>query len=436
VVGAVSFLTGASVLLALGSLDDDPESRLFELNVILSTATVYLGLGTVLTVTAASALGKTASSPMRVDRAWWLALAVPFPFLVAAGQFLAGEPERAPWVFPFVNVAMVSIPSMVIALLVFTRYARANPWSWPVSRREWASGFIYGAVGATSIAGVINTLYLIGMSVLLISTVGDGLDVNEFDSGVRSLPKGWGIFLDVSTLSIVAPLNEEFWKGMLVAFFFFRRGGVARCFLWGVLAGTGFNLLETYSNSLSAVDPDAIADSTIGSEWWFFALARTGTAAMHGLATGFAAIGFYAIFRRKWRYLPALLAGPLFHAAWNFFVYLIWGDAFLSEQGWDTRLLDILGAAGLIGEFLLSCYLLWRISGGLRDESPAPFYALLWMRPATPVRGVAGERVPGASDRLPAPVPYPLTSTAGSAPPGTLTSSASRSTLNRMGVSP
>ena len=64
----------------------------------------------------------------------------------------------------------------------------------------------------------------------------------DLDTAVLALPHHWGIFLDVSALSIVAPLNEEFWQGMLVGFFFFRYGNAARCFVPGLVAGTGFTL--------------------------------------------------------------------------------------------------------------------------------------------------------------------------------------------------
>ncbi|MGE5595737.1 MAG: PrsW family glutamic-type intramembrane protease [Hyphomicrobiales bacterium] len=380
VAGALAFLTGLTLLLAIPAVDDDdPAERLFELNLVLSSAIVYAALGGFLVVQAASALGGASSSPMRFGWQWFL-LPV-FPVMVAAGQALASNPEHLPWVFPFVNVAMVSVPSLVIAALVAARYHRAHPLAWPMSWREWTTGFIYGAIGATTIAAIINTGYLGAMGTFLVHRYGEGSGSDLQDS-IQSLPKGWGIFLDVTTLSVVAPLNEEFWKGSLVALFFFRRGGPARCFAWGVLAGTGFNLLETFTNSLAAVSPETLANQQIGNAWWLFACARGGTAVMHGLASGLSALGIYGLLRHQPRYLLGYVGGVLLHGTWNFLVYVIYGDAFLSLQGPNSEALDILGSAGLVLVFAAALAMLWLLPAELRDPAPAPIYRMLGMVPA------------------------------------------------------
>jgi hypothetical protein len=405
------------------------EERLSTINAILSTAIFNITLGAVLVVAAASALGNAPSSPARLSRAWILML--PFPPLLALGQYIANNPGTLPWLFPFVNMAIVSAPSVVIAAVAEARYMRANRLAWPVSWREWSSAIVYGAIGATTVAALINTAYLFGAGALLISTVGDG-PVSEFERGIEGLPGRWAIFFDLSLLSIVAPINEEIWKGLIVAFFFFRHGGAARCFLWGVLAGSGFNLLETFSNSIAVVSPDALGDEAIGSQWWFFALARCGTGAMHALATGVAALGFYGLFRGKRRFIGGLVAGMLLHATWNFVVYVVWGDAFITSAGPDSRTYDILGGIALSGMTVASIALLWAISGNLRDEGPAAIYRVLRMVPAgLPARRAARPWEVAMPDIRPGQPP----STGGSGPAGTLTASASGSTPNRSGVS-
>ncbi|MFN0146567.1 MAG: PrsW family glutamic-type intramembrane protease [Dehalococcoidia bacterium] len=403
VVGAFAFLTGVGLVFNAFSVDEPrkPAHELFLINASLGAGAIYLALGGFLVVQAASALGGTASSPVRFK--WPFALLAFFPLLVWAGQYQADNPERLPWLFPFVNIAMVSIPSLTAAAGVAARYSRAHPLAWPISWREWTSGIVYGAIGATTIAALINTLYLFAGGYLLVQAVAGGGPLDGFGDSLRSLPQGWGIAFDLSVLSVEAPITEEFWKGMLVAFFFFRRGGLARCFVWGVLAGAGFNLLETFQNSLSAVHPSALADQTIGSEWWFFAMARAGTAAMHSLATGLAAIGFYGLFRKKPRYLLGYPAGVALHGSWNFLVYVIWGDALLSQQGPDTRALDILGGVGLAAVFLASAVALWVLSGSLRDEAPAPIYRLLGMRPGGPAPPSADSALLAGASAAPLP---------------------------------
>jgi hypothetical protein len=151
-VGAFAFLNGLGALALLLDVDDSPRDKLFQVNVFLGTAIVTLSLGGTLVYQAASSLGGTASTAMGLRTRWWL-YAVPlvvFPVLVWVGQLEVNNPERLPWLFPVTNVLIVSIPSIVLALFVSQRYARFNPWAWPFSWREWTSGLISGAVGATT----------------------------------------------------------------------------------------------------------------------------------------------------------------------------------------------------------------------------------------------------------------------------------------------
>lgn len=388
VTGGLAFLSGCLSLLTLLDLSDSPRRKLFDINVALGTAIVTLSLGGMLVYQAASSLGRTPSSVMRVPR-WRIvapAMVVAFAALVALGQQQVNNPERLPWLFPITNVLIVSLPSLAIALVVAQRYLATNAWAWPVSWREWSSAIIYGAIGATTIGGIINTLYLVVAGLLLIAVVGDGNE-SDFLHGLEALPRGWGIAFDISVLSVVAPLNEEFWKGMLVAFFFFRKGGPARCYLWGVLAGAGFNILETFQNSLSIVDPGQVSQQQLNDEWWLFASARAGTGAVHSAATGFAALGFYGLFRRQPKYLLGYPAAVLIHGLWNFLNFTLAGDAFLSRAGPDSRLLDVLSVAGLCALFLACLVLLWEMPRRLRDGYPAPVYRMLGMLPATVNKG-------------------------------------------------
>jgi hypothetical protein len=170
---------------------------------------------------------------------------------------------------------------------------------------------------------------------------------------------------------------------------------VARCFLWGVLAGTGFNLLETFQNSIAVVSPQALADQTLGNAWWLFALARAGTSGMHGLASGLSAIGFYGLLRNRPRYLLGYPCGVALHGTWNFLVYVISGDALFSAQGPDSRLLDLLGAGGLILVFATSVMLLWVLPTRLKDDHPAPVYVALRLRPQAAVQPQMEPRITG-----------------------------------------
>lgn len=397
VVGAFAFLNGLGALALLLDVDDEPRHRLFQVNAFLGTAIVTLALGGVLVYQASSALGGTASTAMklRTRKLLWAPLVVAFPGLVWLGQLQVNHPERLPWVFPLTNVLIVSIPSIAVALFVSQRYLRYNAWAWPLSWREWTTGFIYGAVGATTVGAIINTLYLVLAGAWLISAKGSG-DAWSVGENLSTVPEAWGVAFDLSVLSVVAPLNEEFWKGMLVAFFFFRKGGAARCFVWGVLAGCGFNVLETFQNSLSVINPEELTEQQIGDQWWLFAVGRAGTAALHATASGLSALGFYGLFRRRARYLAGYPAGVLLHGLWNFLNYTLAGDAILSGSGPDSTLLDALSIGGLGALFLLCIVALAVLSMRLRDGFPAPIYRMLGMVPGGETdRGQALRPVPG-----------------------------------------
>ncbi len=389
-VGSISFLNGLGALFLLTDLSFGPRRRLFEINLAVGTAIVTLSLGGVLAFQAASSLGKVGSTAMSLPRWVWAApfMAASFPLLVALGQYQVNHPESMPWLFPVTNVLIVSLPSLAIALVVAERYRKFNPWAWPLSWREWSSGIIYGAVGATTIGAVINTLYLILGGALLIHLFGRG-DAFDIGDNLPTLPRPWGIAFDISVLSVVAPLNEEFWKGMLVAFFFFRKGRAARCFLWGVLAGAGFNILETFQNSLSIVNPDQISQQQLGHEWWLFALARAGTGAIHSGASGFSALGVYGVLRGKPKFAAAYLGGVSIHGSWNFLNFTLAGDAILSQAGPDSVLLDVLSVLGLVALFLTCLALLWEMPRRLRDGEPAAIYRLLGMVPMSAVQRLA-----------------------------------------------
>ncbi len=394
-VGAVAFINGLGAILLLFDVSGSPQRQLFEINIGVGTAVVTLTLGGMLVYQASSALGGTGSSVMPLPRRWWrwvAALAVVFVLAVVLGQQQVNSPERLPWLFPITNLAIVTIPSTIIAVTAVRWYLRFNPFAWPLSWREWTSGLIYGAVGATAIASVINTAYLVLGGALLIHLGGHG-DAFAIEDNLPSIPRVWGVLFDLSALSVVAPLNEEFWKGMLVAFFFFRKGGKARCFLWGVLAGAGFNLLETFQNSLSVLSPDVVSARTLGDQWWLFATARGGTAVVHAAATGLSALGFYGLFRRQRRYMIGYPLGVLVHGMWNALNYTLAGDAFFSKAGPDSTLLDVLSVAGLLAWLGLCLIVLWEAPRRIRDGVPAPIYRVLGMLPA--------------SERLPAPPGLP-----------------------------
>lgn len=377
--GTFSFAAAATLVLALPAMDAEGIDRLFEFNTTLGSAVLLAVFGTVLVYQAASAMGSSASRPMTRHVPWYLGLA--FPVCMGTGQWLVLNPTDAPWLFPIVNIGIVAIPSLLIATVVMRRYGDLNTLSWPVTWREWTAAFCYGAIGAVTIAGLLNTGYLLGGGwlVLQMNDIDVGFDIQR---GLPALPRNTAILFDLSVLSLVAPLNEEFLKGAIVALFFWRRGSVARCFAWGVLAGAGFNLVETFFNSLELVDSSVIGREGQAGQWWMFGVARAGAGAMHALAAGFAAVAFYGLLRKQWRFMVGYPIAVLLHANWNAAVYLMAGDSILSGAGPSSDALVLLGLGFLLALSTGSVALLWTISGRFRDQDRASIYEVLRMGPA------------------------------------------------------
>jgi len=372
----------------LGSLSEpDPERRLLEIQLLLGVTVVSLSLGGLLVYHAASALGGTPSSKASVAFPWPVLLL--FPAFVAMGQWQVSHAGRLPWLFPFVNLAMVSLPSLGIAALAIHAYQRSHSRAWPLTWRELSSALIFGAVGATLFAGILNSAYALGGALAFVTVAGE--EGGGLVERLQTLPTLWGVVYDLSVLSVFAPLNEEACKGFVVALFFYRRGGIARCFLWGVLAGAGFNIAETFFNSLALIQGEALADRTISSQWWIFAIARSGTAAVHSAATGLAAIGFYGLLRGRWSLLPMFFAGAAVHASWNFLAYVHYGDVFLAGAAPDARWLDLLSVVAMVALGLASLVLIAGLGRNLRDGAPAPVYAALRMAPVSDSAGSTPE---------------------------------------------
>lgn len=389
--GGAVFLGALTLPLGmLGSLSEpDPARRLLEIQILLGITVVSLSLGGLLAYHAASALGGSPSSKVSAAFPWPVLLL--FPAFVAIGQWQASHAGWLPWLFPFVNLAMVSLPSLGIAALAVHGYQRSHRLAWPLTWREVSSAVIFGALGAIFLAGILNSAYALGGALAFVEVAGE--EGGGLVERLQTLPTPVGVVYDLSVLSVFAPLNEEASKGFVVALFFYRRGGLARCFLWGVLAGAGFNISETFFNSLALFQQDEFADRTIGGQWWIFAVARAGTAAVHSAATGLAAIGFYGLFRRRWNLIAFYLAGVAIHASWNFLAYVNYGDAFLAGAAPDARWLDILSVVAMTALGLASLVLIAGLGRNLRDGGPAAVYTALGMAP----RAVPAGSTPGCA---------------------------------------
>jgi RsiW-degrading membrane proteinase PrsW (M82 family) len=107
---------------------------------------------------------------------------------------------------------------------------------------------------------------------------------------------------------VIAPLGEELFKPLGVAFMSYRRPGADRAFLWGVAGGAGFAIAEGLFNTAIALE-----------SWSVVVLLRVGSTLMHCLGSGLMGLGWYYLLRRRrlWYLLGTYAASVGLHVLWN-----------------------------------------------------------------------------------------------------------------------
>jgi hypothetical protein len=107
---------------------------------------------------------------------------------------------------------------------------------------------------------------------------------------------------------VMAPLIEEFLKGLGVLLLGYRLRGQAEALLWGVACGAGFAIGESLFNGSIALEG-----------WGVVMLMRCGASLMHCTASGVMGLGWQQalVRRRPWRLLAAYGASTGIHALWN-----------------------------------------------------------------------------------------------------------------------
>lgn len=229
-----------------------------------------------------------------------------------------------PWYF-FAAV----IPALGILAYAAHRLGKASGF------RALVTAFTWGALGATSIAVVLElvTAFVLVLIAVLVAGVLSG-DQNFFQQLQSNLTRMRGSFDLNSATSLFAnpmvvlgaliyfagiiPLVEETLKTLIVAFVDPRRTQRQDAVLWGIAAGAGFAIIENIFNG-----------SAVLSLWAMTVLTRVGATSMHianGVTMG---RGWYAArVERRWRKLfIAFLTSVLFHALWNALAILLSGSA-------------------------------------------------------------------------------------------------------------
>lgn len=320
-VGVILLASGAaSVLMYLLLPFYYHEADLLSTNLTIgSVATLSLTVGAALTYQARSSLAGRPSRIFRPTSPWLLALIFLLCLLIGQAVIsLLGQPTLTSLVFPPIHVLAATCPALTVLALVARRLQAA---SWRTVSVELAHGAILAPTGALAaeiivlvvIAFVISFIVALtpgGMERLLAlsNNLRDPAWVEDPANLAQLVLSPWALTLIVIVFVIVAPLIEEFLKGLGVLFLSYRLKGPAEALVWGVACGAGFALAESLFNGSIAVDG-----------WAPVMVMRWGASLMHCVGSAILGLGWHQalVGRRPWRLVGALGASTGIHALWN-----------------------------------------------------------------------------------------------------------------------
>ena len=316
---AVALLTAlfAIPMALLGAAGGAP--FVFYGTVLFSFLALGVSMGTLLAAAGWRSYVRRPATSLRLPSAW--ALLIAFVGMLAVGVLVLHTPLT--FLLPVVHVIVCLLPPLILIAAV-THTMQHNGVS--LTRRDLATQFAYGAIGATAIAitlemlaaGTAMLLGILGVAVLpggsekmqmltrlmqspaTLTTPERLLDVIS----APALVIGLGLLVAVAT-----PMIEEFVKSLGVPLAASLRPVThSQAFAFGLIAGAGFSLMEALFYGLAGLPHNWVAP----------VLTRAATVVIHGAATGLMGVAWYeALHRRTGRFVLYAAAGIGLHGLWN-----------------------------------------------------------------------------------------------------------------------
>ena len=349
--------------------------------VLLSFVALGMGMGATLAWAGwRSYRGKPALA-LLLPPAW--ALLIAFLATLAIGGLALRTPLT--FILPVVHVIACLLPPLILIAAV-ARYLQRNGVA--LTRRDLATQFAYGAVGATAIAITLEMLAagaamvagLIGATLLPggaenLQTLAEFMQTPAVMTSPQRLLEvisapalviGLGLLVAVAT-----PMIEELIKSLGVPLVASLRPVTrAQAFTFGLIAGAGFSLTEALFYGLAGLP----------HQWVAPVLTRAATVVIHGAATGLLGIAWYeALHRRTGKFVLYAAAGIGLHGLWNTLSGLL-TMAPLTTLGQSGGSGQAIGAglsalvAFLLGAtwFLALGVIIWQARQSARSASPYP----------------------------------------------------------------
>ena len=244
-----------------------------------------------------------------------------FVLCLIAGQlmlFLLPTARLTSWAFPPLHILAAASPALAVLAFVGRRTRAA-------SRRTVGLELSYGALlapmGALAAELIVILVVVIAVAVVVVLTPGGIETLVDLSNSLQD--PSWiedpvnlaqlvlspaALTIIVVVFVILAPLIEEFLKGLGVLLLGYRLRGQAEALLWGVACGAGFAIGESFFNGSIALEG-----------WGAVMVMRWGASLMHCIASGVMGLGWHGalVERRPWRLLAAFGASTGIHALWN-----------------------------------------------------------------------------------------------------------------------
>ncbi len=244
-----------------------------------------------------------------------------FVLCLIAGQlmlFFLPTARFTSWAFPPLHILAAASPALAVLAFVGRRTRAA-------SRRTVGLELSYGALlapmGALAAELIVILVVVIAVAVVVVLTPGGIETLVDLSNSLQD--PSWiedpvnlaemvlspaALTIIVVVFVILAPLIEEFLKGLGVLLLGYRLRGQAEALLWGVACGAGFAIGESFFNGSIALEG-----------WGAVMVMRWGASLMHCIASGMMGLGWHGalVDRRPWRLLAAFGASTGIHALWN-----------------------------------------------------------------------------------------------------------------------
>jgi hypothetical protein len=257
--------------------------------------------------------------------------------------------------FPLFHILAAAMPALAILAFVGRRTMAA---SWRTVTLELSHGAVLAPTGALAAELVVVLAVVVVISLVVALTPGgierlvelslnlqDPTWLENTDNLARLVLSPAALSAIMLVFVVMAPLIEEFLKGLGVLLLGYRLRGQAEALLWGVACGAGFAIGESLFNGSIALEG-----------WAAVMLMRCGASLMHCAASGVMGLGWQQalVRRRPWRLLAAYGASAGIHALWNAAAVAVAvpsllvasnpGDLWRQGFGW----LAMLGGLGLL----------------------------------------------------------------------------------------